>query len=395
MPSGLAYPITDAHKSTRPSSQPTLSHAASPSNFDIEPRRSRRVRRPSAHKLESDEYEASSRGSTRPPTPSEPDPKPKSKKPAKNTRGNRPGHIVQPNADAGSTSHGSTPEPIGTPRPRPGGSFLASECATGDQPELDKAEAIRRATAFLGTDASKLPARIIQDVLYRIPHDAEDQATPMELEGGSAPAILQPAGRVVLGSRHEPSASRTTDNVGSQAPNAQPADAQLPLDTSRLGRSFNEDTVTESESELEDIELGLGDSVSQRLPPALPPPPTTTLSPRAHPTPNSHPLRHPDQITRSKAFIAAAVDDPAPESGSNSGSDRDLPAPARKHQRLAEPPRSNNLPHGSRTNPSASRPRIPSTTHRPPTSSTLARPAAPAAPTETTSTSSPASSLNN
>ncbi|KAG8685391.1 hypothetical protein FRC08_013137 [Ceratobasidium sp. 394] len=280
-----------------------------------------------------DEYQASSRGSSRPPSPSESKPK----KQSFGKPGNRPGRIVQPHIDGGTTSHESSPEPLAAPGPQLGNSRLAAQGPAGGTviQVISRAEAIQRASAILGADASHLSSRTIKLVLEQTPDDLEDtEAAPMEITGGSAPAVLQPAGGVVLGGGHQPPATRIADDIYlPQGPSTQPASAN----DSSLSRAEprNEDTATEEESEPEVIELRPEDSVSQHVPPASIPlralptpshPPPTTTTPTA---PHANKAKRP--IDMRTDLNSDAIDE-----GSGSESDIEIARPT-KRQRLIRP----------------------------------------------------------
>ncbi|KAG9082800.1 hypothetical protein FRC06_004856, partial [Ceratobasidium sp. 370] len=176
-------------------------------------------------------------------------------------------------------------------------------------------EAIRRATAFLGSDASKLSARTLRQVLDAFSNNAEEaQEGPVEPEGCSAPTILQSTRGMVLGGGHQPPATRTTDNIDSpQRPSPQPARAegQLPLGRHSREGPPNEDTATESESEPQSVELGPGDSVSQHLLPAPPPlcaaaiPPQPPLPPISHALHDADDAGHSNNV-RMEVYVATA-----------------------------------------------------------------------------------------
>ncbi|KAG8695189.1 hypothetical protein FRC08_007978 [Ceratobasidium sp. 394] len=356
----LAKPTTknSSHQSLQ---QPTLSRrtpsvtSTSQPPTDFNPRRSQRSRRPSVHKLESDEYQASSRGSSRPPSPLEPKPSSKSEKRAANKPGNRPGLIRQPHANVGATSHESSPEPLATPEPQLDNSGLAAQ---GSVQVISRAEAIRRTTEFLGTDTSHYPARTLKLVLEQIPDDLEDrEATPMEIEGGSAPAILQSTGGVVLGGGHQPPATGTPDDIGPpQGPGAQSAGgANGPLTLVRA-EPRNEDTATEDESGPEIIELRPEDSVSQRIPPIS----TSLHGPPTHPhPPPAATIPGPTHVNTAKrpADTRANHNTATNPSRSDSESDIEITHPS-KRQRLVEPlqfshPSRPSTHFSSRTAPSA------------------------------------------
>ncbi|KAG9094019.1 hypothetical protein FRC06_011271, partial [Ceratobasidium sp. 370] len=235
-----------------------LCNATSTSEAAPERRRSNHSRRPSAHKIESDEYQASLRGSSRPPSPSAPVPKRKPRKLPWGARGDQPGCITQLDSDIGSMCNKGLPEPPATAGPQAGDSHVASQSLAGNLPKATKsAEAVRCASAYLGVDASRYTSKTIEKVLAlaAIPDGGKEGDTgAMEIEGRSAP---------ITG----PTAIDQTGGIGERTPAIR---------------------STESESELEFVELGPGDSVSQRLP-RLPP---SLRAPSHPPFHNSHPPHH-------------------------------------------------------------------------------------------------------
>ncbi|KAG8700653.1 hypothetical protein FRC08_004580 [Ceratobasidium sp. 394] len=240
-----------------------------------EPRRSQRTRRPSIHKLESDEYEASSRASTPAPSALKPIGKPGSKKRRREKPGNRPGRIVQPDFGAWPASHEGSPEPPSAVGSHVSNSRLASPSPAGHKTSaaVDRAEAVRRASAYLDTDASRYSNATLQQVLAQIEDPGEEVGSgPMEIETGSAPALRQSAGRLGLESGHQPPAGRIAN--ASSAQGAQEHNPPTSGQPQLVAPAENSDT--EPESELEVFELGPGDSVSQRVPPV---PPTSHHSP--------------------------------------------------------------------------------------------------------------------
>ncbi|KAG9095924.1 hypothetical protein FS749_009452, partial [Ceratobasidium sp. UAMH 11750] len=345
MPSVSAHSITKHRKSSKSSSQqasslPALSHralsAASTSNIVTELRRSQRARRPSAHKLESDEYEASSRGSSRPPSPSGRKGNSQPEEESRGEQGKRPGLIKQPEHETRATSYSGSPEPSPAPRLQRGNSGLANSGSPGDPlGSVDKAEAICRASAFLGSDASKFPPRALRQIIDTI-NAKEAQESPMGLEGGSAPAVLQPTRGMVLGGGHEPPTTGATDPTNPpQKPKPNGAKGRLPLGRRSGGWPPNDDTATESESESEIIELGPGDSVSQRLP--LPPAPSplraATIPPQSPVLPISHAPHTANETCAN--HVQMDLDIVADDEASASDSDT---AHARKRLRPTAPP---------------------------------------------------------
>ncbi|KAG8762029.1 hypothetical protein FRC11_011595 [Ceratobasidium sp. 423] len=238
----------------------TLVLSLQPEFFGI--KRSERSRRPSARKIESDEYEASSRGSSRPPTPSTRTPKPKSKKRPHGERGNRAGHIVQPSQPRKAGNEFS-PEPTPTPGSPPSNPSLAQINVK------NRSKAIHYSTDFLGSDTSHLSTRMLQRILdSRSAYTELTQAGPMETTGGSAPAIMQSAKQVVLGSGHPPLPTTTSNPQFTSQSSSQPG-TRIPAtprhSTTDVGVDSGNDTATESESEPEFVEVGPNDSISQCL----------------------------------------------------------------------------------------------------------------------------------
>ncbi|KAG8762507.1 hypothetical protein FRC12_008983 [Ceratobasidium sp. 428] len=208
MPSLLSQLLAKRRKSNTSRHAPDV---APTSETAPEPRRSGRSRRPSAHKLESDAYKASSRESSRPPSPSEPASKErKERKLPWGKPGERPGHIQQPpDADAGLSCDEGSPEPFASEGPQPGDPRLASRGMDGKAAKAtDRAETVRRASSVLGFDASRYTTKTLEAVLASVPDNGEEiEAGAMEVEGGSAPALMQSTGRVGLARGHQPPAT--------------------------------------------------------------------------------------------------------------------------------------------------------------------------------------------
>ncbi|KAG9092513.1 hypothetical protein FRC06_011893 [Ceratobasidium sp. 370] len=192
---------------------------------------------------------------------------------------------------------------------------------------ISRAEAIWRASAYISTDASHLPGRTIKLILEQIPDDPEDiEETPMEIEGGSAPAVLQSTGGVVLGGRHQPPSTGTADDDPPQGPRAQPA-------SGATVEPRNEDTATEDESEPEIIELRPEDSVSQRILPTC-----TSLHAPPYPPRPLPAMTAPTNVNKAKRPANMRTDLNAATKSSRSGSESDIEiACPSKRQRLYEP----------------------------------------------------------
>ncbi|KAG8790064.1 hypothetical protein FRC12_012859 [Ceratobasidium sp. 428] len=336
------------------------------------PRRSERKRRPSAHQLESQAYEAeaSSRAGSRSPSPSGPKstkrtPKSARKstsksaskptsKPAKSkepkhpfgTRGDRPGRIVQPVVNVGAASHSSSPEPL-----------AAAESDHGDLEvetqrdgffhivHITREKAIRLATKHTGRDASSYSTQTLQKVLEDIL--PLDEASAVEIEEQAPPTQYESARRLVLGSGQQSPAAGAADDTGSQgaspklkvAPGSdaeEPAVDVMAVDEPAVDESAVDEPAagnTDMEFEPDPIGLGPEDSVSQQpyfeLPdsatkPKTPPHPCSTTFPRTpHPT---------------KSILVIDADDD--DSDTNTIDTDEESALARKRQRLVQPPQS-------------------------------------------------------
>ncbi|KAG8714101.1 hypothetical protein FRC09_018001 [Ceratobasidium sp. 395] len=338
----------------------------------ITPRRSERKRRPSAHQLESqayaEEYEASSRACSRSPSPSGRKPnkstpkssrKPATKsagKPKKDpfgTRGDRPGQIVQPIADAGTASHDSSPEPLAAAE----SDHSDIEVETQRQGffhirHISREQAIRLATKHTGKDASAYSTQTLKKLLEDIlPLEEAADSCPMVAEEQAPPTQYELARRLVLGSGHQPSAAGAADGAspqgaGSRLEVAPSPDAReewavdgMEVDVPAVDEPPAENSDQEPEFGYEMIELGPGDSVSQQPPPASqsdshlrsstkpktpPPPPHRTGFPRT-PHPN-------------KSIV---LDDAGDQSDDTRTIDSDEEsALAHKRQRLTQPPQS-------------------------------------------------------
>ncbi|KAG8775889.1 hypothetical protein FRC12_001219 [Ceratobasidium sp. 428] len=276
----LTRPSTTNPKSTNPPVQRLIlspipssrapSVALAPEPTATPTRRSTRARRPSSHKRESDEYQAASQETSRASTPSRgtPDPKSKSKsgKPKKKKpwgeRGARPGRIVQPDSEPEPAADEGSPGPLTKAGPNSGGSRLASERLQGNSiGAVSQEEAVCRASAALGSDASKLSVKTIAKVLEAATFEGDEEDNgpgPMEVEGGSAPTFSKSTRRVVLGGGHQPPAGGVANNATTLGLAAQGQHLEVPIN----------DSATKSEPEPEFVELGPEDSVSQRIPPA-------------------------------------------------------------------------------------------------------------------------------
>ncbi|QRV97643.1 hypothetical protein RhiJN_25665 [Ceratobasidium sp. AG-Ba] len=282
------------------------------SSAQPEPRRSQRSRRPSLHKLESDAYEAESQRASRPATPSELKPKPKTKN-SNGEKGNRPGRIVQP-ANTWATQHSESPEPAeepGSPQDDYDMESQPREVST-----ITRAEAIRRVSAHLRYNALKMLDDELQEVLEDIEAVKEEahRTSPMEIEDRTFEALWQPSDRDAMGRRPRGLAGATSYDIETSIPLSHPP---------------GDDTATEDSDEIE--ELGPGDSVSQRVPQ-----PAEHLSPEPLQRSSSHgDLAH-DRISNPKRSTPITADEPD-----------DSDAPSKRPRTTLSP-----LPRIARTSPS-------------------------------------------
>ncbi|KAG9081729.1 hypothetical protein FRC06_005426, partial [Ceratobasidium sp. 370] len=254
---------------------------------DTEPRRSQRVRQPSSHKIESDDYQASSRASSPAPRPLKPNTKSRSNKRQRGKPGGRPGRIVQRYADTWPASYEGSPELPSTAGPHASDSRLASPGPAGHEAPntIDRAEAVRRASAYLGHDAARYSSATLQQVIAQIENPGEEVGSgPMEIETGSAPALRQSAGQVGLESRHQSPTGGIADVSAAQGAEEKSAAAHNAPAPEPCLVPPADNSDTEPESELEIIELRPNDSVSQRNPPI---PRTSSHSSHPHPHPRA------------------------------------------------------------------------------------------------------------
>ncbi|QRW11987.1 hypothetical protein RhiLY_10986 [Ceratobasidium sp. AG-Ba] len=298
-------------------SKSKLNQATNLISTQSEPRRSSRSRRPSLHKLESDEYEAESQHASRAPTPSQP----KSKRRPKNQhgeKGNRPGRIIQP-AGAWTTQHSESPEPLTDPGSPPDGFDMESE---GPQVKtISKADAIKRVSAHLGYDASEMPEDILKDVLEDIEvlETEADRSGPMEIEDGAFETLRQSPGRTFMGRRPEELAGEASDdiNMSEELPQFTYPDARLLLGQAVSEAPRDDDTATEDS---EEIELGPGDSVSQRVPQSK-----NLPSESLRPAPPQLDLAH-NRVQNTKRAFDATADNPG-----------DPPIPTKRPRAISSP----------------------------------------------------------
>ncbi|KAG9082242.1 hypothetical protein FRC06_005153, partial [Ceratobasidium sp. 370] len=260
MPSVLAQLASKNRRSARPASQQPSSLPALyvlNRNFND----SSRIEALAAY-----EYEASSRGSSQPASPSDPKPKDKPKKHPYGKPGERPGCIKQPpDIATGTMSDHSSPEPSAITGPQRSNPVLACQHSPRSELEINREDAVKRATAYLGSDASNLPTRLLKKLLNLNKNSEvaeETQAGPMEPEGCSA---------LILAICYATNIFKPPDGGSITFP-----PAKLPVDG-----PLDEDTATQSESEPKSIKLGPGDSVSQRqcrpLVPLLSQPPLSPI----------------------------------------------------------------------------------------------------------------------
>ncbi|KAG8749752.1 hypothetical protein FRC11_011071, partial [Ceratobasidium sp. 423] len=290
-------------------------------------KRSERSRRPSARKIESDEYEASSRGSSRPTTPSTRTSKPKSKKRPHGKRGNRHGHITQP-THVGTAGDSFSLEPATTTGPLSSNSDLAPINTS------NRSVAIRYMTDILGLDTAHLSTRMLRRILdSHSAYTETNEPGSMGPSGASAPAIMQSAQRMVLD-------AQSTSQTSALSRACIPPMPKKP--TATLGEITN-DTMTESESESECVELGPKDSVSQHIAHPTPSPFTLYRLNHSRPTKNTLPPG-PGATLINEPPSEAETDPDFAVSGPESCSDLDT-APAPKRPRLPNPHDSNPRNH--------------------------------------------------
>ncbi|KAG8730809.1 hypothetical protein FRC10_002346 [Ceratobasidium sp. 414] len=295
--------------------------------------------------------------------------------------------------------------------PSAAGSYVSSSRlaspspASGKAPDTtDRAEAVRRASAYLGTNASRYSNTMLQKVVAQIEDPGKEIGSgPMEIETGSAPvstsyishnlslsylqALRQSARQLGLESGRQSPTGGIADACAAQGVEEQYAAAHnLPtLEQLRLVLpADNSDMEPESESQM--VELGPNDSVSQRVPPI----PRASLH-SSHPRPIPH---APNYVHKAKPTCNAHVDSDTntmDESDTSSGSDTEPEEEtvcSLKRQRIAPmsqphtlPPRPNQSQlHRSHTRHSPSRSHLSSALPPAPASSKL-RPA----PTNTSS----------
>ncbi|KAG8712844.1 hypothetical protein FRC09_019400 [Ceratobasidium sp. 395] len=324
-PVQLVIPPTPSHRA------PGMVSTLEPST---EPRRSERIRRPSTHKQESDAYKAESRGSSRPPTPSKSEPKSSKSKKKKpwGEPGDRPGRIVQPVSDCEFASDEGSPEP-----PAKSGPSVSDSSPAGQRPQRDssldtigRAEAVRRASAALGSDASRLSTKTIKKLLAAVKDNEEDSDSgPMEIEGGSAPALPQSANQLVMGSGDQPCAGGATGPTVMHGSQTAGQDLEVPAE---------DNSITEPDSEPEIVELGPGNAASQRIPQDQ----HTLLYPQPTPIPHTpHQAHRAKSINSTRELDSATVDKSA--TGSDEESDAE-PVHKCKRRRFTPPSRPFPLP---------------------------------------------------
>ncbi|KAG9080572.1 hypothetical protein FRC06_006406 [Ceratobasidium sp. 370] len=336
-------------------------NATTTSEATPERRRSNRSHHPSAHKIESDEYQASLRGSSRPPSPSAPVPKCKPRKLPWGVQGDQPGCITQPDSDIGSTCNEGLPEPPATAGPQAGDSHVVSQSLAGNLPKVTKsAEAVHCVSVYLGVDASRYTSKTIEKVLVpvAIPDGGKEGDTgAMGIEGRSALAQLQSTRQVGLASGHQPSA------VGVIGKDMYSVMNNIPT---------HDDSATESESELELVELRPGDSVSQWLP-RLPP---SLRAPSHPPFHNSHAPHHTNEAETPDAAPMVTNTAGPDMLGSDEGlADEIEQAHMHKRPQLAQSIRisgSSHLPSTSTPSVAWAHPTHPSTSHSEPPMPVLA-----------------------
>ncbi|GAB1520433.1 hypothetical protein RhiTH_003508 [Rhizoctonia solani] len=318
-------------------------------NDSVKLRRSTRPRRPSARKVLSDaseaeanaETEASSQAPSRVPTPtpacssasSSRKAKEKSRKQLFGSRGARPGRITQPIVNLGTASNHGLPEPIAATEPHLGDTVLETQGGGVYQiVHISREEAVCRATNFLHKDALDLSDESLNKVPEEINAlDKEGRASPMDAEGGDAPAQLGSAEQEVLGGGYQSPAEGVTAHTGSNGaqPAEEPALAEPPV----------EDSATEPEEEEEAVELGPGDSVSQQPPvgPRTFHPKATTPYLRPALKPLAPPHRRSSKIPTPRQQMIWVVDPQNKKSNPNPIDESDeQTVPAHKRQRFTQ-----------------------------------------------------------
>ncbi|KAG8728774.1 hypothetical protein FRC10_004585, partial [Ceratobasidium sp. 414] len=157
--------------------------------------------------------------------------------------------LVQPDANTWPTSHeGSLELPSAAGSYVSGSRLVSPSPASGKAPDTtDRAESVRRVSAYLGTDALRYLNTMLQKVVAQIKDPGEEIGSgPMEIETGSA---LMPV-QCKVSSEEQYAAAHNLPTL-EQLRLVPPAD--------------NSDTKPESESQM--VELGPNDSVSQHVPP--------------------------------------------------------------------------------------------------------------------------------
>ncbi|QRW16637.1 LON domain serine protease [Rhizoctonia solani] len=234
------------------------------------PRRSQRKRRPSACRLESDEYKASAWPSTPPALQREFDSQPQSRSKTKERKsgkqGNRPGLIIQPTADPGPTSNKGLQGSTSGEGSDVGNAHMASADAGKAAPStISRAEAVQSASRILGIDVSRYSASTLQKIIALGETICQETGpVPMGIEREDPPPLEQSAGPVGLESQQEPFAKGIDHDAKTvQAPSKQP--------TTRPGQSIldppNDDTNTESKPNADHLRPER--SVSQHVVPPL------------------------------------------------------------------------------------------------------------------------------
>ncbi|KAF8670800.1 hypothetical protein RHS04_08550, partial [Rhizoctonia solani] len=339
MPLTVAQQITESFKRS----------VALSTNDSVKLRRSTRPRRPSARKVLSDaseakadaETEASSQAPSRVPTPtparssasSSRKAKEKSRKQLFGSQGARPGRITQPIVNLGTASNHGSPETIAATEPHLGDMVLETQGGGVYQiVHISREEAVCRATNFLHKDALDLSDESLNKVPEEINAlDKEGRASPMDAEGGDAPAQLGSAEQEVLGGGYQSPAKGVTAHTGSNGaqPAEEPALAEPPV----------EDLATEPEEEEEAVELGSGDSVSQQPPvgPRTFHPKATTPYLRPALKPLAPPHRRSSKIPTPRQQMIWVVDPQNKKSNPNPINESDKQTvPAHKQQRFTQ-----------------------------------------------------------
>ncbi|KAG8708548.1 hypothetical protein FRC09_001199 [Ceratobasidium sp. 395] len=358
--------------SSTPRPEAPVSAANEPSS---EVRRSTRARRPSIHELESQEYKARSQASSRSPSPSElksgrrsggksggkssrkSSDKSKEKEPFGH-RGARPGRIIQPVINAGTTGHNSPPEPLAADESDHGDLQVETQRDGNVRVvHVKRDKAIRLATIHTNKDASNYSTQTLHKILQQIV-DEETCEGPVGSQGEDAPTQYEQARQMVLGGGHQPSANGVADDAGPEGAGAEPEEApgaHAPGQSEVDGMDVDEpdaaspatgepvieepteeNSQTEAEETQAPVKLGPGGSASQQTPDR---PSAFHNTSHSHSTPKSpRTLPHTTAFPRTPHPNKSGLSDNAGENPGSATIDSDEEDTlARKRQHLAQP----------------------------------------------------------